>query len=176
MDPAGSLSLAQEALRVTVADCPTFRTLAGASDRTSALAKLYHEGLPEPKNGTAFTREELTAYRPYGILYTDDRNGFKRQRGSASSFVSGGRLKLRLYRTCPALVDDEPTSDANLEWKNILGTLMSEMCDLAVSESPDYLAFEVISLDYGPYWSRPELVPTQGCWQGAEIGIGWSGQ
>jgi len=174
--PAGSLSLAQEHLRVMLADSTTFRQLVEASDRTSALVHLYHEGLPAPADGTEHTPEEHEALRPWGIVYTEDRNGFRRRAVSTGGFRSGGRLKLRLCRTCPELIGDEPTSEANLQWKNIIGGIIADLCNMAIEGDPDHLVFEEISLDFGPFCSAPELAVTQGVWQGAELGVAWGGQ
>jgi len=176
MDPVASLSLAQEGLRVMLGDCATFRGLCGADDREEALSHLHHEGLPAPAEGSEHSKQELEAYRPYGVIYTDERNGFKRRRASTGSFASSGRLKLRLYRSCPEAYEDEPTSDANLDWKNLIGQIVAELCALAIAGGPEHLAFDDIAVDFGPYWSGPELAVTQGVWQAVELGIGWGGQ
>jgi len=176
MDFIASLSLAQEGLRVMLSDCATFRLLCEADNREEALARLHHEGLPAPAGGSEHTITELETYRPYGVIYTDERNGFKRTRVSTGAFASSGRLKLRLYRSCPDAYEDEPTSDANLDWKNIIGAIIAELCALAIAGGPEHLAFDDIAVDFGPYWSGPELAPTQGVWQAVELGIGWGGQ
>jgi len=176
MNPVASLSLAQEGLRIALADCATFRQLCQASDRAGALPHLHHEGLPAPAESSEHTKTELETYRPYGVIYTDERNGFKRRRVSTGAFASSGRLKLRLYRTCPEAYEDEPTSDANLDWKNIVGAIIAELCSLAIAGGPEHLALDDIAVDFGPYWSGPELAPTQGVWQAVELGISWGGQ
>jgi hypothetical protein len=184
--PAGSISLAQERFRVTIADCASFRLLVGASDRSSAFAHLYHEGLPEPANGTEYTRTEFEALRPWGIVFTSEQSGFRRRTISTGGFRSAGRLKLRLCRTCPATIDGngqevpavdvEPSSDAAFEWKNILGQIIAELCEFSVAGDTEHLVFEEISLDFGPFASAPELAATQGVWQGAELSVQWGGQ
>jgi len=183
--PAGSVSLAQENFRVTIADCATFRTLVGASDRAGALAHLYHEGLPEPEDGTEHTKEEHESLRPWGIVFTAENNGFRRRMVSTGGFRSSGRLRLRLCRTCPATIEEddeeipatdvEPTSDDAFEWKNIVGQIIAELCQFAVAGDPEHLIFEEIQLDFGPFASAPELAPTQGVWQGAELSVNWGG-
>jgi len=176
MDPLGSLSLAQEYLRRSLADCATFRTLCEAENQAEALARIHHEGLPEPANKVEYTHAELTGHRPHAIVYTDDYDGFQRLTESGGNFAASGRLKLRLCRTCPATVGDEPTSEANLDWKNIVGRIIGELCDLAAAGANEHLAFIRIALDYGPFWNGTDLIATQGSWQGAEIGVDWTGQ
>ncbi len=174
--PAGSISLAQEHLRTMLADCDAFRTWAGAADQAEALERIHHEGLPAPANhADVFTLAELQAYRPYAVVYTGEENGFSRTLDAAGgdfSFASSGQLKLRLYQDAPESCGDEPSSDANLQFKNAIGQILDDLCELA--GQPGYLAFNQITLDNGPYWAHPNSAPTEGVWQGVEIGIQWS--
>jgi hypothetical protein len=171
--PAGSLSLAQDHLRTMLADAAAFRTWCSAADQAAALAKIFHEGLPKPANGETHTRAELENYRPYAVIFTDDQNGFSRNLDAEGSFEASGRLKLRLYQTADDDAGDEPTSDANLRFKNAVGAILDDLC--AAVATAGYLAFERIRVDAGPYWAHPKLVPDQGVWQGVEIGIDWRG-
>jgi hypothetical protein len=174
--PAGCLSLAQENLRVTLADAAAFRTWCGAADRAAALLRIYHEGLPAPQTGDTFTREELQQYRPYAVVFTQEQAGLTKTLDSIGThyqFAAQGRLKVRLYQNCPAGFRDQPTSDANLEWKNTVGAIIDDLCELA--GQPGYLSFDEIRIDAGPYWSHPQLVPAEGIWQGVELGMAWRG-
>jgi len=174
--PSGSMSLAQEHFRVTIADCATFRSLVNAADRPAALAHLYHEGLPPPSNGSEHTAEEHDELRPWGIVFTDEHRGFQRRVVSTGGFRSSGRLRLRLCRSCDDLTDLEPTSDAMLEWKNIVGQIIAELCAHSIAGDPDHLVFDEIAVEYGPFASHPELAPTQGIFQGVELSVSWGGQ
>jgi hypothetical protein len=175
--PSGSLSLAQEHLRVMLADCATFRALCGAGNRAGALAHLHHEGLPAPANGTEHTAAEHADLRPWGIVFMADQRGFSRRLVSTETFRSAGRLRLRLARTCPDVTGaDEPTSDAMLEWKNIIGGIIGELCELATAGDIEHLAFDEIGVDFGPFAAAPELAATQGLWQGVELSVAWGGE
>jgi hypothetical protein len=178
MDAAGSLSLAQEYLRATLADCPTFQSLTSAADATAALLRIHHEGLPAPKDGCEHTKEEMIALRPCAVVYTEERNGFSKTVDSCEGSTAAGRLKLRLYRSCESVstVVDSPTSEENLAWKNICGQIIDELCQRAAAGKPGHLAFRKITIDYGPYWNGRELAETQGYWQGMELGIDWQGE
>lgn len=175
MDPLGGISLAQEHLRTMLAACASFRALCEVSTPSAALAKIHPEGLPEPANKVAYTVEELVGYRPHAIVYTDERGGFEKTAESFGNFDAAGRLKLRLERNCPATLDDEPTSEANLEWKNIVGQIIDELCTLSAAAASGHLAFRRIAVDYGPFWNAPQTVEDEGSWQGVELGIDWQG-
>lgn len=173
--PAGSLSLAQEYLRATVAASATFQALVGADSAAEAIERIYHNGLPKPANGQTHTKAELQAYRPYGVVYTTEKQGFSRSVESVSGhfdFAESGQLTLKLVRESPDSAGDDPTAAANLDWTNLIGQIIDEMCDLA--GLADYLAFHTISLVEGPYWPQhPKLIETQGLWQGVELLVQW---
>jgi len=174
--PAGCLSLAEENLRLTLADATAFRTWCGAADQAAALARIYREGLPAPQHGDNYTAEELSLYRPYAVVFTLEQAGLTKTLDSISAhyeFAAQGRLKLRLYQNCPGGFNDQPTSDANIQWKNSIGQIIDGLCDLAGQAG--YLACSEIRVDAGPYWAHPKKVPVEGLWQGVELGIAWRG-
>jgi hypothetical protein len=173
--PEGSISLAQENLRVTLADSATFRALVGATTRSAAAARIHHEGLPDPGDGTEHTLAELEALRPLAIVFTSESQGFRRRKLSTNAFRSSGRLRLRLCRSCNAAGDAGPTTDATKEWKNIVGKVIDELCELSLSGNSDYLAFDEVAVEWGPFAAAPELAATQGMWQGVELSFGWGG-
>ncbi len=174
--PAGTISLAQQALKTTLADVTAFRTFADAGDQAAALARIHMEGLPKPGDGRQHTRTELETYRPYAVIFTDDPRGLIKTvdaHSGAFDFAAAGRLKLRIFQDAVDQYDNGPTADANVVFKNHVGEIIDGLCGLAGQGG--YLAFERIALDEGPYWGHPKLAPSQGVWQGAEIGIEWRG-
>ncbi len=178
---SGSLSLAQENLRQMLAAVPAVQTWLGATDPDTAVAtallRIYHEGFPSPAAGQdAHTADDLKTIRPCAVVYTDEDRGFSQVMeavGHTFEFQERGKLKLRLYQNCPDSLGDEPTSDANLLWKNTIGAIIDGLC--ALSGQPGYLAFHALHVDAGPYWGHPKEVPTQGVWQGVEISLEWRG-
>ncbi|MGA2032850.1 MAG: hypothetical protein ABSG68_11370 [Thermoguttaceae bacterium] len=180
--PLGSISLAQANLAATLADCPSFRAWLGLGpdDQAGALAKIHFEGLPAPDpakavNGT-FAVADIMALRPCAVIYTAERQGFLKELeavGDAFEYRESGRLVLRLYQNAPESFDDEPTSDANLQFRNWVGRIIDDLCSL--SGLPGYLGMLRLSLAAGPFWAHPKAVPAQGCWQGVELAINWQG-
>ena len=59
MAAAGTISLAKQALRNTLAASSTFQTLVDADDAAGALASIYSNGLPKPADGRRHTLAEL---------------------------------------------------------------------------------------------------------------------
>ncbi len=181
MEPSGSISLAQENLRQTLSNVSAWQALCGAPDdpldQAAALAKIYHEGLPKPADDKpVHSREELIALRPYAVVFLPEGSGFRRIQDAISDsfeFQSMGAMRLRLYRNCPESFDSEPSGEANLDWKNVIGNIIDGLCALA--GQADYLAFDQIGIVAGPYWGHPQDVPTLGVWQGVELELTWRG-
>ncbi|MFZ5785121.1 MAG: hypothetical protein ACOY3Y_01655 [Acidobacteriota bacterium] len=174
--PEGSLSLAQEHLRVMLADAPVFRAWCAAADQAEALAHVYHEGLPAPPDGVEYSRDELESLRPYAVVFTAERAGFELLLsgiGETWDYNASGRLILRLRENCPEGFGDEPTSEAGLRWKNTLGGIMQDLAELSGGEG--YLHVQRVRLEDGPYWPHPNLIPSEGLWLGADLSIEWRG-
>lgn len=174
-EPAGCLSLAEQYLKVMLANVTAFRTWTETESEEEALAKIHLEGLPKPAaDKDCHTRAELEAYRPYAVVFTGEDNGLTKWHdatGALFEFVESGRLMLRLEQDCPDGVGDQPSSDANLQFKNTVGLIIDGLCALAGTAG--YLAFERITVADGPYWSHPDAVPGQGLFQGCELLAEW---
>lgn len=167
--PTGSISLAQEHLRQMLAATTAWQAECNAADAADAAKWIYHHGLPEPANGETHTKEELQSYRPYAIIYTAPRAGFRKKKdagGTHSYFNVSGQLVLRINREAPEAGGDGPSSDANTTFLNLVGKVMDEMENLAGTAG--YLAIETMDLDaYG--WAPEEVIETQGLWQEADL-------
>ncbi len=174
-EPAGALSLPEEYLRAMLADSAAFRTLCGAADAAGALDHIYRDGLPPPADGREFTPAELSALRPHAIIFLADSDGLTLDRDSAEGFLASGRAMIALERDCPSSLGDEPTSDANRQWKNIIGQIMYDLCDLTAEAKPGYLQLTRIRLHLGPFWPEKKDAIAQGLWQGAVLEVRWSG-
>ena len=120
--PSGSISLAQQNLKVSLADCTAFRTWCGASDQAAALARIHLEGLPDPPEGQqTYTAEQLRALRPYAIVNTKPAGGFSLALaafGAHGDYDAAGKLEVQIFQNCPATLDNDPSSDANLQFAN----------------------------------------------------------
>lgn len=173
---ANSISLAQENLRLSLAACAAVQTWMGVLTAELAAAKIYHHGLPEPDDGHVYTREELEDLRPYIVVFTAERQGFQLDLAAMDDgfqFAAQGKLRARLYQNCPNGYDDQPTSDANMQFTNTLGAILDGLAGLAGSGG--YFAPHLIRLEDGPFWPHPKAVPDEGLWQGAELYFEWRG-
>lgn len=174
-EPAGCISLAQHYLRQMLADTAAVRTWLDVDNQAAALLKIHHEGLPPPADNAAeHTRAELVGYRPYIVVFTGEDNGLTLSHdagGPAFEYAESGRLTVRLYQNCPDGHGSEPSSDANLQFKNSVGLIIDGLA--AKSGGAGYLAIERLTLSDGPYWGHPDLAPSQGIWQGADLAIEW---
>jgi len=172
---AGTASLAQESLRVTLADATAFRALLSpAMTQAQALARIYLEGLPPPGSGHVHTKTELEALRPYAIIWTDPSNGLRMELDAIDSFASHGRLMVRIEQNAPSGLGSEPTSDANLQFRNSIGQIMDDVAALVAPRQAGYLAVTAIDLEEGIYWNHPKVEPAFGVYQGAVLAVEWS--
>lgn len=176
MTPSGSISLAQQNLAVSVADCASFRAWVKAGDREAALASIYHEGLPKPPEGQqAYTREDLVALRPFALVWTETKNGFGltlSSFGSHAEYAAAGRLHLQLCQNCPDRLGDDPTSETNLAFRNFAGALLDELATL--SGTAGYLCFQQAKSE-GPFWTHPQLIASEGLYQVWDFTFDWKG-
>ena len=173
ISPAGTLSKAQGYLRDTLAASSTFQELVGAGSAADAKGQIYHEGLPDPDDGEAFTLAELQKLRPYAVIWTAAENGFQRtfeSSGADDTFDASGSLIMRLERDAPPPKNDEPASTLNTDWLNVVGQILDDLCELR--RGAGYLMFETVTLEEW-YWSDPVLAETQGQFQGARIRVDW---
>lgn len=175
---AGTISIAEEALRLALADCAEFRTWVSAADRAAALESIYIDGLPEPAgDADVHTLAEIQALRPYAIVYTAETDGVSRRLeagGGTFCYSATGRLMLLMVQDCPESRDDQPTSWANQEWRKTIGLIRADLRQTAAKPNEsEYLAIRRMAVANGPYWSPREVAPTEGVWQGVEIEVTW---
>ena len=172
---SGPISIAQEALRTTLAACSAFRTWVSADDATAALKRIHHFTLPTPAAGEGGEYEllELKALRPYAVCFTAARQGFRyglAAVGNGFEFRGSGRLELRLVQNAPHGIL-EPTAEADLLFRNTIGDILDDMCELAGTGG--YLAFNNIAIEDGPYWPGAAQRTAQGLWQAVELSLDW---
>jgi hypothetical protein len=174
--PSGSISLAQRNIELSLADSAAFRTWCGAADQAAALTHIHLEGLPQPADGKkTYALSELRAYRPYAIVTTETKQGYRIERdsfGDHADYKASGRLNVELRQDCPEPLGDEPSSEANLIFRNFCGALIEDLA--ALSGKAGYLCFDRLTAE-GPYWPHKQLIPTEGLWQVYLLAIDWSG-
>ncbi|MFQ5414661.1 MAG: hypothetical protein ACE5E6_09410 [Phycisphaerae bacterium] len=146
--PAGAISLAQNYLRVTLADSATFRTWVGATDRSGALLHIHDDALPAPRRGE-YTLTELRSLRPYVLVSTIGLTWTRDAVSDAFEFRGSGRLPVRFVQDVdPAITLDE--AEMSRTFQNTIGQIIDDI--VALAGQPGYLAIERVTLDAG--WSR----------------------
>jgi hypothetical protein len=146
-DAEGGITLAEENLRLTLADCARFRTWTTASDQAKALARIYIDSLPNPPNDAdSYSADELVALRPFAIVMTARQSGYSRGRVATETYPEAGKMAIAFEENVPAsLADDVPALER--QFKNTLGVIIDEMLGLAYQAG--YLAIDLITFS-GP--------------------------
>jgi len=173
--PTGPLSLAKEAMRQTLADCPTWQALCEPYGGT-VIERVYLDGLPPPKDIDAgYTKSEWLDLRPFAVVWTRGF-GLTQEAEPGWSPSEYGSLGLRLWRSVDdyGVVDSEPSGDADTEWSNIVGGILSELSERSGGHSDGgdaFLAFHSIDCPDGFYCSAREESALTGVFQGVDLAI-----
>lgn len=168
----GILSLAQDALRNTLADSTVYRALtAPAMDQAAALASIYREGLPPPADTHEYTLAEYETYRPYAVIENDKDGGLA---GSKVTLMNGGRMLVTIERNAPDGAEDTPSDPATQEWMDIAGQILDELLTLS-GTTENYLNITGVDEELSPAWAVREDARTQGIFQTVTLGVEWEG-
>jgi hypothetical protein len=173
--PEGGISYSEDYLRTTLANCARFRTWAGVADVPAALAKIFPCGVPEPDalpNGSipdSYTADQLTALRPFALLWADENNGWRTGRVATEAWDEAGQLFIALEQAIdPALVHDRAGMDRR--FKNHLGVIANELTELAYQGG--FLAIDQIIVR-GPWRAHPDDVKHEGDHLFAHLQVTW---
>ena len=159
--PAGSISLAQELLRDTLAASATFRTWTGTISAAAAEARIYHDDLPVPADKAEYTLAELVAYRPMAIIQTDEDGGYVVEQdsvGSSFDFDEHGKLWLCLEQAVSVALATQ-NAELLLQFRNTFGQILDDI--RALAGTPGYLAIRRARV-FGPYRMHPDKSTRQG--------------
>jgi hypothetical protein len=172
MQPLGPIAGAQDALRLTLAACPTWQALCDASDATEALRRVHTVGLPPPIDGSEYSLDELTALRPFAIVATSKQRGFLARADAAYGFNHSGRLDVQIEMG----IRDELLADpdeAEREFLNTLGQIVTELCEQCSGLDTHLSALQSIELASGPFREHPTEKPAKGESYWAILEIAW---
>ena len=171
--PAGSLMLAQDNAKKTLADVTAFRTWAGAADQAEALDRIYHDGLPPPADREGYSKDELELYRPCALIWTEEDAGFGAEAiatsGDAFEWQGRGKIVITFEQNVPPEIAED-LAEVDLRFKNSIGQIIDGLTDLFGGAG--YLACLDLTMD-GPFRVRPDNEPDQGDWQIARLTLGW---
>jgi hypothetical protein len=171
--PADSLSLAQEHLRLMVADSTAFRAWAAAASQAAALARIHHDVLPAGA-GTEHTLAELQAARPFAIVWTDPEGGYEFSLASFDdgfSYRDAGRIWLLLEQDVPAADADDP-AELHIKLRNLMGALIKDLCGMAGKAGYLNLTKGIV---FGPTRGDDEDIPGQGDYMQMALRVDWMG-
>jgi hypothetical protein len=171
----GPVTLAEECFAHLLADSPAFRAWVGATTQAQALAHVHNDSLPPPDSPDgAFSLAQLRRLRPYAILGTEDSDGYGRDRVASSTYADHGALWVMLIQEVPGDLAADVKA-AERAWKNTIGAILVELCQLALNDSATHRAMDIakIAVVAGPYRNAPEEIPAQGEIQGVELSISW---
>jgi hypothetical protein len=158
-DAEAGITLVEDNLRRTLADCARFRTWAKASNQAQALARIYIDDLPEPPDDRdSYTSEEIIALRPFAIIQTAMRAGYSRGRLATGTYGEAGQLSIVFEEN----VDKSLARNTALlerRFKNHLGVIQTQMLELAYSAT--YLAIDLITF-HGPMRCMKDDIPGEG--------------
>ncbi len=169
-----ALALAQNHLRVSLADCATFRAWVGATGddaQQQARDRIHDEGLPEPPLGVVYSLEEIQALRPHAIISTLSFRSEHDSSGSGFGFAHSGILVLRLEQDVPTDIAND-MAEIGRRFTNLVGAIWDEL--EALSGGGGYLAIE--SIDMGEPFGRSAEQDAEsiGDFVRVELTITWS--
>ena len=159
--PAGSISLAQEYLRDTLAASATFQAWVGAASAAAAEASIYQDDLPAPATPPEYTLAELQGYRPMAIIQTDEDGGYLVEQDSAGDgfdFDEHGKLWLCLEGNVSEALANQ-NAEMLLQFRNTVGQILDDM--LALAGTVGYLAMRRVRV-FGPFRTHPDKAARQG--------------
>lgn len=168
--PAGTANLAVKHFRDMLGACPECRDWMGEPDAANALERIYYDGLPLPVDRRHYARGELETYRPFVIANIAPSQGFSRTKTSMDAFSETGILEVKLQQTAPESLENDPSSDANVQWLNSIGQIIDGLCDLEVDAAAGHLIFNRIELVEW-WWSNPKDAIKYGMFQGAKLRV-----
>ncbi len=167
------MAKAQDILRVTLADCATFRTwvdATGVAAQQQARDRIYDEGLPPPPLGVVYELEDIQNLRPHAIITTLSYRSSHDSTGSAFGFVDSGILVLRLEQDVPPDIAND-MAEIGRRFTNTIGNIWDEL--EALAGGAGYLAIEAI--DMSEPWGRSAEQDADGMgdFVRAELTITW---
>lgn len=172
----GSLTLAEENLARTLAATARWQTILDADDATEALASIYIDALPTPRDGDnkpleVFARAELEALRPFILIGQPPRASYQAGRVATDTYAEAGSF-VCLFEFPVDEEDREDLSEAFRKIKNDLGVILKEM--EAFSYLPGYLAIDRYQVD-GPFRCEDDDVNDLGDHVFALVTVFWNG-
>lgn len=179
--PAGLWGAPKQRLAAMLSKLAAFQTFVGVATEAAALAKVYHQGLPEPADTESgeYTAGELAGYRPCAIVAAPDEDSFRISRIAEQAHKTAGKLVVIFIESVAATSHGLPTADQVVQHWNAIGPILGKTADDGDDglidlqwQSPN-LAIREIYLHEGPYWGDPENVHDEGVWIASTWIVEW---
>lgn len=168
-EPAGSMNLSVKYFRDMLAATAAFQTWTGETE-TKALERIHYEGMPAPVDLKRHTLRELEDLRPFALVWIADQAGFSWDVTSTTTFDDTGSIVLHLEQTAPSSLGDDPSSDANIIWSNVIGEIGDGLAALRAAGAAGHLYFNRIRL-LSRGWAMKDQAVAQGLFQRAILAI-----
>ncbi len=142
----GYISEMEELCRLTLADSARWRTWCDAADQDEALEHIYIDAITLPTGRQKWTAKELTALRPYALVYIEPHT---RHTIAVSSYAKFSTVHLIIHDAVDPDNANDPSEIGRL-FKNNYGTVLDEMCVLA--NQGGYMPFREVQIAQS--WER----------------------
>lgn len=168
---SGPISLAQNYLRLTIADSAEFKTWIGdATTQAQALARIHDDGLPPPDRGGEYDLAELKKARPYVIVSTDGFGWKKTAMSTAAEFANNGTLAVTFVQDVDEAIKKNH-GEIGRRFQNSIGTIISEM--LALAGTAGYLNITEVDISEGWTRTHPSLHEDEGDVVSIDVEFTW---
>jgi hypothetical protein len=154
------IAKAAEAMKTLLAGSTTFQTMVGAASAAAAKAFIFIG---------SYTPEAAVA-RPFALVSAVAAD--KNRKIGTGAWVQSGEFKILIERDVTSTYQaDEHQTDAEMEFRNLVGEITEEMMDLSCTAG--YLVLRSLDITEGPYRYEPATgkSDTMGCWMTAAWGL-----
>ena len=176
MDAAvAGIAISKAALQSQLSKCARFQSFVGGNEAAAlARIKLDADPFPTDEGGNvkeSYTAAELTAVRPFALIFYDPRQGYRLQAaGAPNAAVESGTLQIHFEKEIPVALR-KTLSEAHRQWDNDLGQIARELTDLKTTDG--MLQIDQGITVNGPFFSDESQAPGQGNFAYALMTVTW---
>jgi hypothetical protein len=96
----GPITHAEQTAAMTLAHCTAFQQLLGVDTAAAALARIHFHECPKPA-GEAYTLAEITAMRPFALIYTVFPYGYAYRKVASFAWDDAGTIAIEIEWSIP---------------------------------------------------------------------------
>jgi hypothetical protein len=172
----GSISISEEAARLSLATCAEWQSMTGTANPTAALASIHEDVLLPEAAGAEYTVAELQGLRPFAIVATASVDGYRLigdSFGTSRGFYGEGDIVVYIETDVLAAHLADPAEAIRL-FKNSFGVIIDQLRDLA-GATGGFLDSMGVRSAASPYRNHPNRYSSEGPIFSAEIALSWRG-